>query len=117
MGARARAAGRSGSGTRIVQANDRRRFAAPIVGPYYARTVACGIERGCMVRGKGVLDEKWCEVQAVTESNHHEARRCQPKSPWRGEIPGGMTFMKTSPLYKIGALKVPAGVGMDLVVV
>ena len=70
-----------------------------------------------MVRGRGVLDEKWCKVQAVTESNHHEARRCQPKSPWRGEIPGGMTFMKTSLLCKIGALKVHAGVGMNLVVV
>jgi hypothetical protein len=73
-----------------------------------------------MVRGRGGLVEKWCKVQAVTESklsNHHEARRCQPKSPWRGEIPGGMTFMKTSLLCKIGALKVHAGVGMDLVVV
>ena len=70
-----------------------------------------------MVRGRGVLDEKWCKVQAVTESNHHEARRCQPKSPWQGEIPGGMTFIKTSFLCKFGALKVHAGVEMDLVVV
>ena len=36
--------------------------------------------------------------------------------PWPGEIPGGLAFMKPALLLKDGALKVHAGVGMDLVV-
>ena len=71
-----------------------------------------GGDRG---EARGVGEDSWDE-QAVTESNHHEARRCQPKSPWPGEIPGGLAFMKPALLLKDGALKVHAGVGMDLVV-
>ena len=48
------------------------------------------------------------------ESNHQEARRRQPESPWPWEIPGGSPFRKEALLLKDGALKVHVGVRMDL---